>query len=145
MDAFALCYEERVIHELQYANIYTLTSSNASPSTYLANISNKMQSLNYDSWKSYKNLRASFHIIKRSLCWNNYYYCSCFNSVKNNLCKHAIMIMCKLNVCQYPNEVFSKSMQLNRKRFHKKKEFSPLRNNFNLIYFTNLILNITQG
>lgn len=52
------------------------------------------------------------------------------------------MIMCKLNICQYPKKFLSNTEQLNQNCLKKKKEFSPLRNIllFNYFYFKERLL-----
>jgi PHD/YefM family antitoxin component YafN of YafNO toxin-antitoxin module len=48
---------------------------------------------NVASWERYTILRSSFYLIKQSNCHAGYLSCTCPEGIKDEVCKHALLVM----------------------------------------------------
>uniref|UniRef100_A0A915D851 SWIM-type domain-containing protein n=1 Tax=Ditylenchus dipsaci TaxID=166011 RepID=A0A915D851_9BILA len=79
-----------------------------------------------DGWEKYVELRSQFYVVQPSTFYCGFYKCSCFSGLKDNVCKHALSLMCKDGLFDYPVEVTDVPLGAKRKRGRKRKATSAL-------------------
>lgn len=72
-------------------------------------------------WDKYVTLRNSAYVVRPSPLYNDFYTCNCLKGMKNQTCKHAIAMMCKDKLYDYPEEITDAPLGQKRKRGRKRR------------------------
>uniref|UniRef100_A0A915DFT8 SWIM-type domain-containing protein n=1 Tax=Ditylenchus dipsaci TaxID=166011 RepID=A0A915DFT8_9BILA len=79
-----------------------------------------------NGWEKYVELRSKFYFVQPSTLYTGFYKCSCFNGLKDNICKHALSLMCKDGLFDYPEEVTDAVLGGKRNRGENEERHQPL-------------------
>ena len=105
--------------------VYIITSKSI-PNNQLFLQYKELESLKFNSWKRYKELRSEFYIVKPSTRWIGCLECTCFDGIKKRPCKHAVMMMCANKMLKYPPDACAKPLEGKKKSGRPKKAKNTL-------------------
>lgn len=86
----------------------------------------ELEESNFANWNRYKEILGSIRIVRPSKLWPTYYGCNCKIGIKKKLCKHAVMIMCRESMLDYPPDAYNSPLEKKRKIGRPKKAAGAL-------------------
>ena len=77
-------------------------------------------------WNLYVKLRTHLYHVEHSHLYRGLYRCSWPKGIKDKLCKHAVMLMAKDGIVEYPEEATDIPLEQKRKRGQKRRASAAL-------------------